>query len=239
MQSPKNGNSIRILALAGSFRKGSFNRALIRAAREPAPGQVRIDDLDLRTAPFYDGDLEAAGYPAEITALKGATAWPDALLIATPEYKRSVPVVLKKAIDWASLRPPYSPLKDKPAAVMGPARLKEALSAPDRICERSPTRPEPTSLTNLPSVWPVPSITPPTGGSRQKVPARRCGSSLPGWPRPSPLTLPRPPESQHEHLGPTRGERYRHPRVRVAGAANGLTRMPIYSACGRSMTRTI
>ena len=118
MQSP-NGNGIRIPALAGSFRKGSFNQALIRAAREPAPDHVRIDDLDLRTAPFYDGDLGAAGYPAEDTALKGAIAWDDALLIATPEYKSSVPAVLKKAIDWASRRPPYSPLKDKPAAVMG------------------------------------------------------------------------------------------------------------------------
>jgi chromate reductase, NAD(P)H dehydrogenase (quinone) len=69
--------------------------------------------------PFYDGDLEAAGDPEEVTALKGAVARADALLIATPEYNGSVPAVLKNAIDWASRRPPESPLRAKPAAVMG------------------------------------------------------------------------------------------------------------------------
>jgi chromate reductase len=124
MQSPKNGNEIRILALAGSFRGGSFNLALIQEARELAPDHVRIDALDLRTVPCYHGDLETAGYPAEVTALKGAIAWADALLIATPECNSSVPAVLKKAIDWAAGRPPDSPLKDKPAAVMGAERTR-------------------------------------------------------------------------------------------------------------------
>jgi NAD(P)H-dependent FMN reductase len=48
MQS-QNGNEIHVLALAGSFRSGSFNQALIRAARELAPEHVRIGDLDLST----------------------------------------------------------------------------------------------------------------------------------------------------------------------------------------------
>ncbi len=118
MQSP-NDNDISILALAGSFRKGSLNQALIHAARELAPDHVQIDDFDLRTVPFYDGDLEAAGDPEEVTTLKTAIADSDALLIATPEYNGSIPAVLKNAIDWASRRPPDSPLRDKPAAVLG------------------------------------------------------------------------------------------------------------------------
>ncbi len=118
MQTP-NDDKIRILALAGSFRKGSLNQALIRAARELAPDHVQIDDFDLRTVPFYDGDLEAAGDPEEVTTLKTAIADSDALLIATPEYNGSIPAVLKNALDWASRRPPNSPLRDKPAAVMG------------------------------------------------------------------------------------------------------------------------
>ncbi len=118
MRSP-NGEKIRVLALAGSFRSGSLNQALIRAACELAPDHVRIHDYDLRTVPFYDGDLEAAGDPEEVAALKGAIARADALLIATPEYNGSVPAVLKNAIDWASRRPPDSPLRGKPAAVMG------------------------------------------------------------------------------------------------------------------------
>lgn len=115
----QNDNEVRILALAGSFRSGSYNQALIRAARELAPGHVRIEAFDLRTVPFYDGDLEAQGDPDEVTALKGAIADSDALLIATPEYNGSVPAVLKNAIDWASRRPPDSPLKGKLAAIMG------------------------------------------------------------------------------------------------------------------------
>ena len=55
-----NGDGVHILALAGSFRKGSLNQALIWATRELAPERVRISDFDLSTLPFYNGDLEAA-----------------------------------------------------------------------------------------------------------------------------------------------------------------------------------
>ena len=119
MQPPDGNETIRILALSGSYRAGSFNRALIRAARELAPEHVRIDDFDLRTVPFYDGDLEAAGDPEEVAALKRSIDGADALLIATPEYNGSVPAVLKNALDWASRRRPEAPLRGKPAAVMG------------------------------------------------------------------------------------------------------------------------
>ena len=118
MQS-SNNNEIRILALVGSFRSGSFNQALIQEARELASEHIRIDDFDLRTVPLYDGDLEAAGDPEEVAALKRAIARADALLIATPEYNGSVPAVLKNAIDWASRRTPDSHLRGKPVAVMG------------------------------------------------------------------------------------------------------------------------
>ena len=105
--------------MSGSYRTGSFNQALIRAARELAPEHVRIDDFDLRTVPFYDGDLEAAGDPEEVAALKRSIDGADALLIATPEYNGSVPAVLKNALDWASRRRADAPLRGKPAAVMG------------------------------------------------------------------------------------------------------------------------
>ena len=95
--------------MVGSFRKGSLNQALIHAARELAPDHIKIDDFDLRTVPFYD-DLEAAGDPKEVAALKSAIADSDALLIATPEYNGSIPAVLKNALDWASRPPADSPL---------------------------------------------------------------------------------------------------------------------------------
>ena len=110
---------LHILVLAGSFRAGSVNQALVAAARDEAPGNVVIDDLDLRAIPFYDGDLEAAGDPPEVTELKQAIQGAGALLVVTPEYNGSLPAVLKNAIDWASRNHPDSVLRDKPVGVMG------------------------------------------------------------------------------------------------------------------------
>ena len=110
---------MKVLGIAGSHRSGSYNRALLRAAREVAPIGMEIEDFDIRELPFYDGDVEAAGDPASVTAFKQAIRDADALLIATPEYNRGIPGVLKNAVDWAS-RPPFaSPLVDKPVATMG------------------------------------------------------------------------------------------------------------------------
>jgi chromate reductase len=113
---------LRVLGFAGSLRKGSYNRALLRAAVELAPPDMEIVSFDLAPIPLYDGDVEAQGDPAPVTAFKDAIRKADALLIATPEYNYSVPGVLKNAIDWASR--PTGPsgervLSGKPAAIMG------------------------------------------------------------------------------------------------------------------------
>jgi chromate reductase len=109
----------RILALAGSYRTGSFNQALIAAVRTVAPDYVEIDEFDLRTVPYYDGDLEAAGDPEPVQRLKAAVREADALLFVTPEYNSGIPGVLKNGIDWASRFYPEAPLSNKPAAVIG------------------------------------------------------------------------------------------------------------------------
>ena len=108
-----------VLGIAGSHRTGSYNSALLRAARDVAPMGVEFEEFDIRELPFYDGDVEAAGDPASVTAFKEAIRNADALLIATPEYNRGVPGVLKNAIDWASRPPLASPLTNKPTALMG------------------------------------------------------------------------------------------------------------------------
>jgi chromate reductase, NAD(P)H dehydrogenase (quinone) len=110
---------MRILGIAGSLRGSSYNRALLRAARELLPEGVELVEHDLRDLPFYDGDVEAAGDPDSVVAFKEAIREADALLIATPEYNRGVPGVLKNAIDWASRPPLGSPLTGKPVAIMG------------------------------------------------------------------------------------------------------------------------
>jgi chromate reductase len=110
---------MKLLGIAGSLREGSYNRGLLRAARELLPEDVELVEFDIRGLPFYDGDVEAAGDPEAVVALKEAIREADALLIATPEYNRGVPGGLKNAIDWASRPPTGSALHDKPAAIMG------------------------------------------------------------------------------------------------------------------------
>ena len=110
---------MRILGIAGSIRRGSHNRRLLRAAGELLPPGVVLEEWDgLAAIPAFDEDLEDA--PPETVAeflelIDGA----DALLIATPEYNASVPGALKNALDWASRPFPDNVLRDKPSAVIG------------------------------------------------------------------------------------------------------------------------
>lgn len=107
---------MHVIALSGSLRKDSTNTAVLRAAVELAPASMTVDIHDLRDLPMYDGDLEADGPIRPVVRLREALAAADGLLIATPEYNRSVPAVMKNAIDWAS-RGPDSPLTDLPTVI--------------------------------------------------------------------------------------------------------------------------
>ena len=112
-------DEVRILGFAGSLRRASYNRGLVRAATEVAPAGIILEVLDLDDVPLYNQDVEDAGEPASVVSLKAAMARSDALLVATPEYNHGIPGVLKNAIDWASRPRVTSPLRDKPVAIMG------------------------------------------------------------------------------------------------------------------------
>jgi chromate reductase len=113
---------IRVLGIAGSLRARSFNRALLRTAIELAPPSMRITTFDrLGEIPHYNADLDTEPQPDPVPALKRAIQEADAILIATPEYNYSIPGVLKNAIDWASRPIATTPLRNKPAAIMGAA----------------------------------------------------------------------------------------------------------------------
>jgi chromate reductase len=111
---------MRILALSGSLRRDSHNRALLRAAADHLPPGVSLELWDrLGTLPLYDEDLDVEPAPAAVAELRAALASADAVLIATPEYNSSIPGVLKNALDWASRPFPGNALRGKPAAVVG------------------------------------------------------------------------------------------------------------------------
>lgn len=112
-------DSVRILGISGSLRKGSFNTALLHAAAELLPADTSLEfSADIGGLPHYNEDVRAAGVPAEVSAFRAQIAAADAVLIVSPEYNYSIPGVLKNAIDWAS-RPPDVPFTDKPLAIMG------------------------------------------------------------------------------------------------------------------------
>jgi NAD(P)H-dependent FMN reductase len=111
-------DALHVLVLPGALRERSLNRALARAAVREAPADLRLTLHELHGIPLYDGDVEAAGMPAPVAALRAAIAGADALLFCTPESNSSIPGVLKNAIDWAS-RGKDAPLGGKPAAIAG------------------------------------------------------------------------------------------------------------------------
>jgi chromate reductase, NAD(P)H dehydrogenase (quinone) len=112
---------MKILALSGSLRAGSYNTALALAAREHAPVGVDLELYEgLALLPPYDQDLDEGGEPPDsVRELRRRIEEADALLVVTPEYNGSVPGVLKNAIDWASRPPRESVLDAKPVAVIG------------------------------------------------------------------------------------------------------------------------
>lgn len=112
-------DQIRIAAFAGSLRRASYNRGLIRAAASAGVREATFDVLDLAPLPLYNQDVEDAGEPVAVVEFKAAIGAADAMLVATPEYNHGIPGVLKNAIDWASRPRQTSPLRDKPVAIMG------------------------------------------------------------------------------------------------------------------------
>lgn len=92
---------MNVIALSGSLRKDSFNTALLRVLQSLAPEGMQIEIADIKNIPLYNQDYEAV-FPPAVQALKDKIASADGIIIATPEYNRSVPGVLKNAIDWIS-----------------------------------------------------------------------------------------------------------------------------------------
>jgi chromate reductase, NAD(P)H dehydrogenase (quinone) len=112
------GNPMKILGFAGSLRRYSFNKALLRAAVQLAPKNVIIETFDLEGILPFNQDLEAQP-TQKVKEFKAKIKGADAILIATPEYNYSIPGVLKNAIDWASRPYTDNAFEGKPVAIMG------------------------------------------------------------------------------------------------------------------------
>jgi chromate reductase len=107
----------KVAVLVGSLRKASFNRMMAHAARGMAPPTLDLAVVEIGALPLYNEDREADA-PAEWVSFRDAIRPVDALLFVTPEYNRSVPGVLKNAIDVGSRPYGKSVWGGKPGAVI-------------------------------------------------------------------------------------------------------------------------
>jgi chromate reductase, NAD(P)H dehydrogenase (quinone) len=113
---------MNVLGISGSLRRDSYNTRLLRAAAGTLPPAAELELYDVQElwaiAP-YSEDAEALGEPETVSRLKRAIAEADAVLISTPEYNASIPGQLKNALDWVSRPAASTPMRNKPAAVIG------------------------------------------------------------------------------------------------------------------------
>jgi chromate reductase, NAD(P)H dehydrogenase (quinone) len=106
-----------VAIIVGSLRKESFTRKLAKAIAATAPSNLTFDFVDIGQLQFFNQDLEATP-TAEWTAFRDRIRGADAVLFVTPEYNRSIPGVLKNAIDVGSRPYGSSVWNGKPAAVV-------------------------------------------------------------------------------------------------------------------------
>jgi chromate reductase len=111
-----------LLGIPGALRADSTNRRLVREAARLYGGPFTEADIRM---PLFDEDLEIAeGIPPEAQRLFDQIAAAEAVVISSPEYNKSIPGVLKNALDWVS-RIKGNPWKDKPLAIIGAADGRE------------------------------------------------------------------------------------------------------------------
>lgn len=104
--------------LVGSISSTSVNREYAKALASLAPEGVRLVEIPLAELPFYSPDYDA-DFPLVAQEFKRAIADVDGVIIVTPEYSRSIPGVLKNALDWAARPWGQNSFDGKPVAVTG------------------------------------------------------------------------------------------------------------------------
>jgi chromate reductase, NAD(P)H dehydrogenase (quinone) len=113
MEKPMN-----VCVLVGSLRKASLNGMLANALMSLAPSSMKLENVEIGQLPLFNQDLETDSTPPQWTAFRQRVKAADAVLFVTPEYNRSVPAVLKNALDVGS-RPYGSSVWDrKPGAIV-------------------------------------------------------------------------------------------------------------------------
>jgi chromate reductase len=109
---------MKVLTLIGGISKNSINKKLFEKIKPLAPTGLEFDSFDISKLPYFSQDLED-NPPQIVKDLRETVKKADGILFITPEYNRSIPGVLKNAIDWASRPYGRGDLNQKPAAILG------------------------------------------------------------------------------------------------------------------------
>jgi chromate reductase len=110
-------STVKLLGIAGSLRKASTNRGLLRAAQANLPPDAAMEIADLTDVPFFNQDI--ATKPAAVERVLAQIGAADALVLGSTEYNYSMAPALKNILDWASREPNNVLLAGKPVAIMG------------------------------------------------------------------------------------------------------------------------
>lgn len=114
-----------ILAISGSNRRASFNRALLEEAKGLLPPDTTLEIFDISSFPIFSQDMELDP-PSEVKIFKQKIKEADAILFASPEHNYSVTAMLKNAIEWGNRPSEDNSWDGKPAAIISAQLRKEA-----------------------------------------------------------------------------------------------------------------
>jgi chromate reductase, NAD(P)H dehydrogenase (quinone) len=108
----------KVVVLVGSLRKGSYNRMMAKALAALAPPSLKLEIVEIGELPLYNQDEDGPNLPATWASFREQIRAADAVLFVTPEYNRSIPGVLKNAVDVGSRPYGKNAWESKPAAVV-------------------------------------------------------------------------------------------------------------------------
>lgn len=108
----------KIAVFVGSLQEKSFNKLLAKNIEKLAPAGTEFNYIDIGSLPLFNQDLEA-DFPVEAQDMKNIVEAADGVLFVTPEYNRSIPGVLKNAIDWTSRPWGHNSFDGKPTGIVG------------------------------------------------------------------------------------------------------------------------
>lgn len=109
----------KIIGIAGSLRKRSYNQSVLQSITETTNEKIKVTPYSIKDIPLFNADEEEGGDPETVAHFKQAIKEAEGVIIVSPEYSHGTPGVMKNALDWAGSMTNENVLNEKPVMVMG------------------------------------------------------------------------------------------------------------------------